>query len=69
MGCPFLIRFSASKDGEKLVVTSVNGDHNHDVSEVICEAKQLFYLLKFKDNFYEYFKEKKNKQTVNLSPY
>ena len=50
MGCPFLIRFRASKDGEKLVVTSVNGDHNHDVSEVICKAKQLFYLVKFKDN-------------------
>ncbi|GFN81074.1 hypothetical protein PoB_000758000 [Plakobranchus ocellatus] len=33
MCCPFSIKLRASQDGDKLIVTSVNDEHNHDVSE------------------------------------
>ena len=35
MGCPAVIKFRSSKDGEKLVITEMNKNHTHEVSEVI----------------------------------
>lgn len=32
--CPAHIMLRASKDGTKLEVTSVNNEHNHEISEV-----------------------------------
>lgn len=32
--CPAHVMLRASKDGTKLEVTSVNNEHNHEISEV-----------------------------------
>ena len=34
MNCPAELKFRSSEDGQSLVCTSINGDHNHEISEV-----------------------------------
>lgn len=43
--CPAHIMLRASKDGTKLEVTSVNNEHNHEISEV--HRFEQFILLAY----------------------
>lgn len=48
--CPAHIMLRASKDGTKLEVTSVNNEHNHEISEV--RRFQQLILLSYYKKFY-----------------
>lgn len=48
--CPAHIMLRASKDGTKLEVTSVNNEHNHEISEV-TDLSNLFYYPMYEWNF------------------
>ena len=39
MKCPFNVKVSCSPDGQRLVIKSMNDQHNHEVN-------QVFYLMR-----------------------
>ena len=40
--CPFRIKVKATKDGQKLYIKEISGEHNHELSEV----KIIVYVTK-----------------------
>ena len=45
--CPFVIKFRATKDGDKLYIKEIGGEHNHDLSEVriiLCSLNMAVML-------------------------
>ena len=40
--CPFRIKVRATKDGQKLYIKEISGEHNHELSEV----KIIVYVTK-----------------------
>ena len=43
--CKAGIKLGLSEDGQYLVVTEVNEEHNHNVSKVSCSSKKLLYCI------------------------
>lgn len=49
--CPAHIMVRASKDGTKLEVTSVNNEHNHEISEV--RFSNLLHYVTYRMSCYD----------------
>ena len=48
--CPFVIKVRATKDGQKLYIKEIFGEHNHELSEVriiVYVTKMFIYYRKY----------------------
>ena len=66
--CPFVIKVRATRDGQKLYVKEISGEHNHELSEVkiIVDVTNMVIYYRNFNSCRKYFVTCQNKGVLIL---